>query len=1143
MENNNKRNVNSCYKTETVKICSINIGGISKRSQFMLDKYAHDEKISIVAAQESLHHEEEKIKLTNMKTFLDTNDSKNRGSALYVHDSIPSVYLPEISRQSTEIDSAWAVVILNHNKYIFGSVYVKHHYKDAIKDIINLLSYANFKKNQLKAKGIVLAGDFNSRNTAWGDSITNSYGRQLFEQLDNKLFKILTSCTPTFLCEDGSSYIDLFIVTNNITEKIQPCYTDDLVELYSGAPSRGHVPVLTEIKDVKTQPDVVREKLDIESTNWEEWSQDLENTLDSTEARIWNQEDPRVLWEDLEKKIEVVNRRHCKLKKVSNHSKPYWTPHLTILCNRMRKARRAYLTRNTDPRKEIMVEAKLIFDEERKKVCDNFIMEKTKALNTADALQFWKQFNRLFKKKTSPGVEPLINDKEEILTDFRDIEAKLFSTFFEAKHIVNGNFDEVFYDAVNLIYDDIKANHFEIEKESNIQQKLNSEITVKEIKWAIKHTKAGSKSVDNHNIHPKMLHKFGPNTIKLLHKLFNLCLNKGEWVWDTANVIFLKKSGKKSYSVPGSYRPISISSYVGKLLEKILSARITAFLESLGIFDANQEGFTANRNTIRYLNRLHLEIKSDLLQSNTVIGLFVDFEKAFDSVWKRGLILKMFKLEIKGKVLRLIDQFLQSRKVQLNINEHTGNMRNGNDYGLPQGSALSPVLFKIYLIDILEEYNNRQDIKLYKFADDGTVKVKAQTNTECINSLKAILDSVEQWTQKWRMVVNCDPNKTEYIVFGLADKKTNNIPGTLKLGLKDIKQVTETKVLGLLVDDKLSFVPHSKKTNQKIYGSWANMCDHTNRNHGFNQKVITQISKSYFLASLHYAGLVWLNPVSIKEIEGVWYKIIKSAVGAVFNVRTSIAEVILGLPPLLIQNLLNQIKHFLKLNIKASPEDKLREFIQGCFIGKHPTPPELSTIMPEVFKFLQWKLQHYPKEFIDSDCAIIKAKNYSEYFNLSSKSCSYTKPIINKYIEMLWYNKLKNEFLTDGNQYVPKPSCNKLPIPENTSRKEEVLLMSLMYPNNLFNDFLYRHTYQVPSPLCQICSQQEETPYHIILECSNRANDARLMLSEILNVQEIIQGDCVTILNGSRNQRFLKLCLEILSEGHYREEIIINETV
>ena len=230
------------------------------------------------------------------------------------------------------------------------------------------------------------------------------------------------------------------------------------------------------------------------------------------------------------------------------------------------------------------------------------------------------------------------------------------------------------------------------------------------MKWAIKSTKSCNKSVDNYNIHPKMLHCFGQNTLKLLQNLFNSCMDKGEWVWNTAKVIFLKKNGKSTYAVPGSYRPISISSYIGKLLEKILSARITAFLEANGIFDPNQEGFTPNRNTIRYLNRLNLEIKSDLLRNSAVIGLFIDFEKAFDSVWKKGLLFKMFQLNINGKVLRIIDNFLHLRKVQLEVNGQIGEIRNSNEYGLPQGSALSPVLFKLYLLDFLQEYENRTNI-------------------------------------------------------------------------------------------------------------------------------------------------------------------------------------------------------------------------------------------------------------------------------------------------------------------------------------------------------------------------------------------------------------------------------------------------
>ena len=394
---------------------------------------------------------------------------------------------------------------------------------------------------------------------------------------------------------------------------------------------------------------------------------------------------------------------------------------------------------------------------------------------------------------------------------------------------------------------------------------------------------------------------------------------------------------------------------------------------------------------------------------------------------------------------------------------------------------------------------------------------------------------------KWRMVVNCDPNKTEYIVFGTAD--SHEIPQMINLGNKEIKRVTSTKVLGLTIDEKLSYVAHGRKVYQNICGSWVRMCEHTNRNHGFNQRVITQITKTYFLSSAHYGGLIWQNTKSLQELQSIWYKIIKSAVGAVFNVRLSILEVILGLPPLDLQNQINIIKHYLKLNIRPAKEDKLREFIQACYSNQQSIPVELSNAMKEVYKFLLWKLQHRSADFNANDRTIVQSRDYGKYFHLSSKACSYTKQVISKYIENLWHNKLKNEFLTEGIQYSPKPKCESLPVPKDTTRKEEVLLMSLMYPNNLFNDFVWRHTYQVQSPLCQKCHTQEETPYHIILQCSNRTTEARNYLQEIMTEEEVSQENSITILNGSRHRKFIKLCLEILTQGTYREEIILGDTV
>ena len=242
----------------------------------------------------------------------------------------------------------------------------------------------------------------------------------------------------------------------------------------------------------------------------------------------------------------------------------------------------------------------------------------------------------------------------------------------------------------------------------------------------------------------------------MLQKLFNLCLSKQQWVWEAAEVIFLRKAGKDSYSKPGSYRPICITAYIGKLLEGIIAIRIEQLLVNKNCTDPDQEGFSKSKNTIRYLNRLHLGIKVDKENLLTVLCLFVDFEKAFDSVWKKGMIVKLKNIGINGNVLNLIDNFLFSRKVALNINGRLGDLRQCSEYGLPQGSVLSPVLFKIYVSDFLSDLKNRQDIVLYKFADDGTVKITATNSQTCLATMEYVLERLQAWTKKWRMKINCD---------------------------------------------------------------------------------------------------------------------------------------------------------------------------------------------------------------------------------------------------------------------------------------------------------------------------------------------------------------------------------------------------
>ena len=268
---------------------------------------------------------------------------------------------------------------------------------------------------------------------------------------------------------------------------------------------------------------------------------------------------------------------------------------------------------------------------------------------------------------------------------------------------------------------------------------------------------------------------------------------------------------------------------------------------------------------------------------------------------------------------------------------------------------------------------------------------------------------------------------------------------------------------------------------------------------------------------------------------------IKSAVGSVFNIKTSIGEVIIGVTPLSIQTTTNRIKHYLKLNINKSPEDKLMNFISHCTSEGNNKLAELKTTMKDVFKFLKWKLQVAPNHFDNIDKYIIQNQDYGNFCRLTSKSCSYTKPMFKKYIEKLWHEKLINQARMDGDQNIPKPSCHKLPIPDKTTREEEVQLMSIFYPQNLFNSFVYRHTYQTESPLCSRCKLYEETPFHVIYECScnNYKEKIQKLVDKIVGEDAQYQ-DCTTLLNCSRNEEFLKVCLQVIKQGHFRREINLN---
>ena len=138
-----------------------------------------------------------------------------------------------------------------------------------------MLNKAHELMKKHKAVGVILSGDLNARHITWGDCCNDYNGKKLFEKLDTTKFAISTADSPTFLAKNGSSYIDLTIMSTNLVEKLHQCKTDTNINLFSAAPDRGHVPLITQFNlEGSTVDKPVLRKLNLEKICWEQWSRD-----------------------------------------------------------------------------------------------------------------------------------------------------------------------------------------------------------------------------------------------------------------------------------------------------------------------------------------------------------------------------------------------------------------------------------------------------------------------------------------------------------------------------------------------------------------------------------------------------------------------------------------------------------------------------------------------------------------------------------------------------------------------------------------------------------------------------------------------------------------------------------------------------
>ena len=136
--------------------------------------------------------------------------------------------------------------------------------------------------------------------------------------------------------------------------------------------------------------------------------------------------------------------------------------------------------------------------------------------------------------------------------------------------------------------------------------------------------------------------------------------------WKETIVIPVRKPNKPA-SDPQSYRPIALSSILCKILERLVTNRLSWYLETNKLLNESQCGFRKNRSTIDQLVRLHDAINKSLSTGGYLVGVFLDFKAAFDLVWREGLLFKLRGLGIGGNMHRWINDFLTGRTIKVKV--------------------------------------------------------------------------------------------------------------------------------------------------------------------------------------------------------------------------------------------------------------------------------------------------------------------------------------------------------------------------------------------------------------------------------------------------------------------------------------------
>lgn len=293
--------------------------------------------------------------------------------------------------------------------------------------------------------------------------------------------------------------------------------------------------------------------------------------------------------------------------------------------------------------------------------------------------------------------------------------------------------------------------------------------------------------------------------------IFNMSLQEGKFpnALKIAKVTPIYKKGSKD--APGNYRPISVLPVIGKIFEKIVNKQLMDFLEVNNMLEPHQYGFRKKYSTkLSVVNLCNALLKS-LDEGKITLGIFIDFQKAFDTINHDILIRKLSHYGIRGTALQWFANYLFNRFQFVKYREVHSSYKEIS-CGVPQGSVLGPSLFLIYINDLP---NSTNFFNFRLFADDSNLFHTFETGQTCIdmNEVSKELCKVQKWCHANKVTIN--QGKTNYMIIRTKRRSVQK-NGALEISGCKLPEVSNASFVGLEIDEHLTWIDHIKMVNKNI---------------------------------------------------------------------------------------------------------------------------------------------------------------------------------------------------------------------------------------------------------------------------------------------------------------------------------------